>query len=100
MSEFSYTRMRCSAIVASARMTDSQYLQEDSPARRARRCKGAHMPNVDEFLNPKSMLAPGIAGATTMAITNAVAANFDLSRPWLGLVVSGLFAAAAVAYAQ
>lgn len=58
------------------------------------------MATVDEFLNPKSMLAPGIAGATTMAITNAVATNFDLSRPWLGLVVSGLFAAAAVAYAQ
>jgi hypothetical protein len=58
------------------------------------------MPTVDEFLNPKSMVAPGIAGATTMAITNAVALNFDLSRPWLGLIVSGLFAAAAVAYAQ
>jgi hypothetical protein len=39
------------------------------------------MPSVDEYPNPKSMLAPGIAGATTMAITNAVAVNFDLSRP-------------------
>ena len=58
------------------------------------------MPAYDEFVNPKSMLAPGVAGVMIIAITNAIAVNFDLPSPWLGLFVSGFFAAAAVAHAQ
>ncbi len=36
------------------------------------------MSQVDEFLNPKSMITPGIAGTLTMTITNAFSRQFDL----------------------
>jgi len=40
------------------------------------------MENAQEFLNPNSMLTPGVAGAVTMAITNTFAAQFKLIEPW------------------
>jgi hypothetical protein len=43
-----------------------------------------------EFLNPKSMLTPGLAGAITMAITNALCSNFPLPRPHIALAISAL----------
>jgi hypothetical protein len=43
-----------------------------------------------EFLNPKSMLTPGLAGAITMAITNALCTNFPLPRPHIALAISAL----------
>lgn len=51
-----------------------------------------------EFLNPKSMITPGIAGGTTMLITNAMCCSFELecARPHIALMVSALFAIAAV----
>lgn len=50
------------------------------------------MPNngFDEFLQPKSMLTPGIAGALTMLITNALTAQFGLLPNYTGLAVSFL----------
>ena len=45
---------------------------------------------VDEFLNPTSMLTPGLAGSMTMLITNALSAQFELTPSWTGLVVSFL----------
>jgi hypothetical protein len=45
-----------------------------------------------EFLNPKSMITPGAAGAITMAITNALCAQFNgLPGNWVALTLSFLF---------
>jgi hypothetical protein len=52
------------------------------------------MDGSKEFLNPSSMLTPGLAGGMTMAITNVVARQFDLDAPgpaYLGLGLSFLF---------
>jgi hypothetical protein len=49
------------------------------------------MAATDEFLNPKSMLTPGIAGGLTMLITNALVKQFDLPGSWTSLIVSFLF---------
>jgi hypothetical protein len=45
---------------------------------------------LGEFLNPKSMLTPGIAGAMTMAITNSLCTNFTLPRAATALAISVL----------
>jgi hypothetical protein len=45
---------------------------------------------IGDFLNPKSMLTPGLAGAMTMAITNALCSNFALPRPIIALTLSVL----------
>jgi hypothetical protein len=36
----------------------------------------------DEFLTPEAMLTPGVAGALTMMITNALGSNFAAPRAW------------------
>src|SRR5262249_18678252 len=46
---------------------------------------------LDDFLNPKSMLTPGLAGALTMLVTNAMANQFGLKPNYTGLVISFLF---------
>ncbi|MHC8357022.1 hypothetical protein ACYZTL_17775 [Pseudomonas sp. LB3P81] len=46
---------------------------------------------LDEFLNPKSMLTPGIAGSLTMLFTNALVSNFDAPPNYTGLFISFLF---------
>lgn len=46
---------------------------------------------LDEFLNAKSMLTPGIAGATAMLITNALSSQFGLMPNYTGLVISFMF---------
>ena len=43
---------------------------------------------VEEFLNPNSMLTPGIVGSMIMMITNTVTYNFELPSKWVGLVLS------------
>lgn len=45
---------------------------------------------LDEFLNPKSMLTPGVAGAVTMLITNTLTVQFGLVPNVTGLVLSFL----------
>src|SRR5216683_1803975 len=40
------------------------------------------------FLTPESMLTPGVVGALVMMITNALANNFHISRPYTGLFLS------------
>ena len=45
---------------------------------------------ADEFLNPASMLTPGLAGSLTMLITNALSAQFGFTASWTGLLVSFL----------
>ncbi len=45
----------------------------------------------DSFLTPEAMLTPGVAGAMTMMITNALAQNFDLPRAYSGLALSFTF---------
>ena len=43
---------------------------------------------VDEFLQPKAMLTPGIAGGVTMRIANALWVAFSLPPRWTSLVLS------------
>ena len=45
---------------------------------------------VDEFLQPKAMLTPGIAGGVTMLIANALWVSFALPPRWTSLVLSFL----------
>ena len=49
------------------------------------------MPMPKDFLNPKSMITPGVAGAITMLITNTLHAQFQLPANWTGLAISFLF---------
>ena len=52
---------------------------------------------MDDFLNPKSMITPGAAGAITMAATNALCAQFaTLPGNWVALSLSVLFGALVV----
>jgi hypothetical protein len=47
----------------------------------------------EEFLNPKSMLTPGVAGAMAMLIANTIGLQFRLIEPWpavVALIVSFL----------
>ena len=45
---------------------------------------------IEEFLNPASMVTPGVAGSLTMIITNALSLQFGFTASWTGLVVSFL----------
>ena len=45
---------------------------------------------VEEFLQPKAMLTPGIAGGITMLIANALWVAFSLPPRWTSLVLSFL----------
>lgn len=47
---------------------------------------------LKDFVNPKSMLTPGVAGGLTMAITNTLYAQFGMSQKYTGLILSFLFA--------
>jgi hypothetical protein len=44
--------------------------------------------DIKEFVNPKSMLTPGVAGAVVMAIANSLWVTFGLPQAWTGLLVS------------
>lgn len=50
------------------------------------------MPDVKEFMNPKSTLTPGIAGAIAMLAANTLWVTFGLPQAWTALAVSTLFA--------
>jgi hypothetical protein len=57
------------------------------------------MDPIKDFLNPQSMLTPGIAGASIMAIINTLSMQFDLARPWpalMALLLSALCCALAL----
>lgn len=45
---------------------------------------------VKEFMNPKSMLTPGIAGTLVMGITNTLWLQFGLPQKWSALILSFL----------
>ena len=45
------------------------------------------MSKVKDFLNPNSMLTPGIAGSITMMIANALWVNFGLTPKYTALVL-------------
>lgn len=47
-------------------------------------------PSLGDFLDPESMLTPGIAGSVVMFVTNALAVNFHLHRAYTGLFLSFL----------
>lgn len=46
--------------------------------------------NVNEFFNARSMLTPGIAGATTMMVTSSLVAAFQLPGSYVALAISML----------
>lgn len=48
------------------------------------------MAEIKDFLNSKSMLTPGVAGAITMLITNTVNQQFDVPHKWTALILSFL----------
>jgi hypothetical protein len=43
---------------------------------------------MDDFLNPKSMLTPGVAGSLTVLITGTLASQFGLPGNWTALILS------------
>jgi phosphotransferase system glucose/maltose/N-acetylglucosamine-specific IIC component len=45
---------------------------------------------MNEYLNAKSMVTPGVAGGLVMAITNTCANQFDLAPKWTALALSAL----------
>jgi hypothetical protein len=45
---------------------------------------------VEEFLQPKAMLTPGIAGGVTMLIANALWVAFGFPQRWTSLALSFL----------
>jgi hypothetical protein len=51
-----------------------------------------HQRAESEFLNPKSMLTPGAAGAVIMLISNALWVTFGFPSNWSALLFSFLFA--------
>lgn len=50
------------------------------------------MPKVEDFLNPTSMLTPGVAGGLTVSISLPFAIAFGVSVKWVALIVSVLLA--------
>ena len=55
-----------------------------------------HRRTENEFLNPKSMVTPGAAGAIIMLISNTLWVTFGLPADWSALLFSFLFAAMVV----
>ena len=49
---------------------------------------GVERAKVEEFLQPKAMLTPGIAGGVTMLIANALWVAFALPPRWTSLALS------------
>ena len=46
---------------------------------------------MKEFVNPKSMLTPGVAGGIAMLIANSLWLQFSLEPRWTGLILSFMF---------
>jgi hypothetical protein len=46
------------------------------------------MPELNEFLNPRSMLTPGLAGGLTMVISGTLWVHFGLPQKWTALAIS------------
>jgi len=51
---------------------------------------------VEEFLNPRSMVTPGVAGGLTMIIANSITYHFHIKLAFVGLFVSCLFSLIAI----
>jgi len=47
------------------------------------------MGTAKEFLNPCSMMTPGVAGALTMTVANTITMQFKLEEPWPAVVALG-----------
>lgn len=58
------------------------------------------MPETKDFLNPNSMLTPGIVGGLTVSISMPLSLHFGLSVKWVALTVSFLFGALIVFYSK
>lgn len=51
----------------------------------------AESTGVTEWLNPKSMTTPGVAGGLTLMITNTLGSSFGAPLAWTALAISALF---------
>jgi len=54
------------------------------------------MAQLKDFLNPKSMLTPGIAGGLAVSISMPLVTAFNLKYPWVLLAISFLFSLSVV----
>jgi hypothetical protein len=52
---------------------------------------GQNSAGARDFLNPNSMMTPGLAGGMTMLVTNAVCQHFPFEPAQVGLALSFLF---------
>lgn len=50
------------------------------------------MPEAKNFLNPTSMLTPGLAGAITTGIAMPLVVSFDLRYKWVALIIGFMLA--------
>ncbi len=69
---------------------DSPVMGTQFQRRSAERATLKGRKGVQEFLNSKSMLTPGAAGATTTLITGTLVSQFGLPGNWTGLATSFL----------
>jgi hypothetical protein len=61
----------------------------DDPNKRARNGPTEEEKTVNDFLNPKSMVTPGMAGALVMFLSNAVCFQFpEIAPRWAALLLS------------
>jgi hypothetical protein len=60
----------------------------DRPGPGAAKPRTQSLQEVREFLHPKSMLTPGIAGGIAMMIANTLGVAFGLPRAWAALAIS------------
>src|ERR1700753_1930481 len=93
----SHEKSPCRNELGLARTEYWQKMQFTVPSRRSRpRLRGDTMNEptsrqaglFDSFLTPEAMLTPGVAGAMTMMITNALWQNFALPPAYTGLALS------------
>lgn len=56
----------------------------------ARKRRGSARPLMDEFINARAMITPGVAGTTVIMITGALIGQFNLPGNWAALILSFL----------
>ena len=56
----------------------------------ARRRHGRGMMMMDEFINSKAMITPGVAGTSVIMVTGSLVSQFDIPGNWVALILSFL----------
>lgn len=52
------------------------------------------MPLMDEFINAKAMITPGVAGTSVIMVTGTLVSQFDVPGNWVALITSFLIGTA------